>query len=418
MTNKDLFYAIHECKDEYITEVIEDEINQKNTFFYKTRKQGVLKIAVVALVCILAFSTGVSVLAAVSDPFRNWLIKLFDSTKVTMVNTNDEDGHVISLEDSMLITGEKESFVYRYHTEKEEEIVDQVYTIQDDHLSPLTINKCKGNYDGEPFEFQYVRKGKEIFAFNYQGTVSQVFSVIEGNNAYIALYNLDETGDIVQKECIARLNLQTGKIAKISNDHMICNFIMSPNGKVLLCNHRSDAYWSSFDLKTGIETKVKGIDGYAHNDEIYFQDDRHILTLGEEVWNGNQQLYYSTYKIDLQKGKIMEEYKDNGDIHMEWSYKWKNKVLTLSNIINGDSFEIKNVKNTIYPLDEQDDYVLFGNLEEKDAMYLVNLEKKTYKKLDIPKQFYSDIEIHLAISEKKMLVTNGKQAYLVDISEF
>lgn len=418
MTNKDLFYAIHECQDEYIVEVIEDELNQRDTFFYNRRKQGVLKIAVVALICIIAFGTGVSALAAVSDPFRNWLIKLFDGDKVTMLYTNDKDDHVISLEDSMLIAGEKESFVYRYHIEKEEEVVDQVYTIQDDHLSLLTINKFKGNYDGDPFEFQYVRKGKEIFAFNYQGSVSQVFSVTEGDDVYIDLYKLDETRDIVEKECIARLNLQTGKMKKISNDHMICNFVMSPNGKFLLCNHRSDRYWSSFDLKTGIEKKVKGIDGYAHSDEIYFQDDRHILTLGEEVWAGNQQLYYSTYKIDLQKGKIMEEYKDNGEIHMEWSYKWKNKVLKLSNITNGDSFEMKDIKNEIYPLDEQGDYVLFGNLENEDSMYLANLKKKTYKKLDIPKQFYSDIEIHLAISEKKLLVTNGKQAYLVDISEF
>lgn len=418
MTNKDLFYAIHECRDEYIVEVIEDEINQRDAFFYKRKKQGVLKIAVVALICILAFGTGVSALAAVSDPFRNWLMKLFDGDKVTMLYTNDKDNHVISLADSMLIAGEKESFVYRYHIEKEEEIVDQVYTIQDDHLSPLTIHKFKGDYDGEPFEFQYVRKGKEIFAFHYQGSVGQVFSVTEGNNAYIALYKLDETADIVEKECIAQLNLQTGKMKKISNDYMICNFVMSPNGKVLLCNHRSDKYWSSFDLKTGIEKKVKGINGYAHSDEIYFQDDRHILTLGEEAWDGNQQLYYSTYKIDLQKGKITEEYKDNAEIHMEWSYKWKNKVLKLSNITNGDSFEMKDIKNEIYPLDEQGDYVLFGNLEKKDSMYLVNLEKKMYKKLDIPKQFYSDIEIHLAISEKKMLVTDGKQVYLVDISEF
>lgn len=165
MTNKDLFYAIHECRDEYIVEVIEDEINQRDAFFYKRKKQGVLKIAVVALICILAFGTGVSALAAVSDPFRNWLMKLFDGDKVTMLYTNDKDNHVISLADSMLIAGEKESFVYRYHIEKEEEIVDQVYTIQDDHLSPLTIHKFKGDYDGKPFEFQYARKGKEIFAF-------------------------------------------------------------------------------------------------------------------------------------------------------------------------------------------------------------------------------------------------------------
>ena len=77
--------------------------------------------------------------------------------------------------------------------------------------------------------------------------------------------------------------MDTNEIIKLSNDKMICNFVLSPNGKTLLCNFRTKGYWSVFDLKNKTEKKIKKsvINGYATTDEIVFVDDYHILTLGK-----------------------------------------------------------------------------------------------------------------------------------------
>ena len=74
----------------------------------------------------------------------------------------------------------------------------------------------------------------------------------------------------VIKETIAKINLDTNEIIKLSNDKMICNFVLSPNGKTLLCNFRTKGYWSVFDLKNKTEKKIKKsvINGYATTDEI------------------------------------------------------------------------------------------------------------------------------------------------------
>ena len=63
------------------------------------------------------------------------------------------------------------------------------------------------------------------------------------------------------------------------------------------------------------------------------------------------------------------------------------------------------------------DYVIFGDIDmEDDTFYLVNLSKKSWKKIDIPKEFRKNMEMHIVNTQKKILVTNSKKAYLVDVS--
>ena len=63
---------------------------------------------------------------------------------------------------------------------------------------------------------------------------------------------------------------------------------------------------------------------------------------------------------------------------------------------------------------------LFGALEEPDAtFYLVNMEKQTWMKLDLPEEMRRDgVDIHLVGDRGKMLLMNYDEAkaYLVDIS--
>ena len=68
-------------------------------------------------------------------------------------------------------------------------------------------------------------------------------------------------------------------------------------------------------------------------------------------------------------------------------------------------------------VDVSGDYVLFGNLEEKkQAVYLIQLTNHTWKKMNIPRKLRNDMEIHLVKTQKKILITNKKRAYLVDVS--
>lgn len=387
------------------------------------------RTAAAVFLCILALGTGITVAASTSDVFRSFLEQLFGKQEVTEVHLNTdtqikEDApdikidakNMLTLQENTQIVGEQESFISEYHFEKENEIVDRVYRVQKDGLKQLSFSKFQGNYDENTFSFEYVITNQEIYAFNYTGDLDEVFHYVDGNTIYAALYHVNKK-DIIQKACIAALNLKTGEVTKLSDDTMICNFVMSPNGKVILCNHRADGYWSVFDIDTKTEKIVKPIDGYTRTSEIEFLDDYHIITLGQPFMKGNVE-WYSSYLINLRTQKVEKEYKDNGEITMQWSYTWENQSLKIYNITNTQEFSIQNVSDAVQPIGVRGNYALFGNLEEEEAaFYLVNLEKQTFMELDIPKEMQSDLEIHLVKNEKKILITNALKAYLVDISQ-
>ena len=54
--------------------------------------------------------------------------------------------------------------------------------------------------------------------------------------------------------------------------------------------------------------------------------------------------------------------------------------------------------------------------EKKQAVYLIQLTNHTWKKMNIPRKLRNDMEIHLVKTQKKILITNKKRAYLVDVS--
>ena len=49
--------------------------------------------------------------------------------------------------------------------------------------------------------------------------------------------------------------------------------------------------------------------------------------------------------------------------------------------------------------------------------YLCNLAEKSYMKIEALSGLGTELSISLAAKEKKMLLSDGKEAYLVDISE-
>ena len=321
----------------------------------------------------------------------------------------DKNNH-LSLGKNIDLVGDKESFIYKYHKNGDDEIVDEVYSIQDNGLSKLAIKTFSGTYYGSSFSFDYSVINKEIFAFNQTGTLDSVDSVIDGDTVYAHFSKAK--GDTILKSSVAKLNLKTGIIDKFTDDTKICNTKMSPNGKMILFNYRAKGYWTALDTSTGKERKIPGINGYNHTNEIKFIDDYHVLSLSINTTGSSEQAY--TNLIDLTTGKTLHTYKDYGEINVLWNYKYneKNKSLKVYNITNKSSFTIPDMKSEDIAA-ANGNYVLFGELEKLDTFCLCNLETHKYIKFTIPKELRSDIEMYLSAVKSKMLITDGKDAYLV-----
>lgn len=420
-------------KKELLEQSIETESVNSKIKFTNMKK---IKWAMVSLAAVLACTTGITVGANNSDSFKGFLQGLFGTKKVQQVNVesnhknnkreknesknqSNDKGEIpegkIQLNDNMEITGKNETFILEYNKESSEK-VENVYSIKDNQLSRESVKKFKGAYDGENFSFQYVIKDKEICGFNYRGAISEIFQVIDESSIYATLCQTKK--DTIVKEAIVKINLDTNEIEKLSNDRMICNFVLSPNGKTLLCNFRSKGYWSMFDLENKTEKKLKKdiINGYATTDEISYIDDYHILTLGKP-FTRNKTEYYSKYLVNLKNGKIEKEFFNTKiDINLKWTYLFEKNILTIENVIKGDRFQIDISEKNMESIISSEKYAIFGG-DSNDNLYLINFENKQWMKLNIPEKYRDNIQFYLMGKENKMLITFDKNAYIVDISD-
>lgn len=410
--------------EKYIREAIEaEETNARE----KRHVGRVRKFAAAAAVGVVVLGTGVSVGAATSDVFRDWIRVNFLGHEITKVELSPEvkmeeakadlpldDNAHLSLAENMEIYGEKESFVYQYHRKGDDEIIDQVYSIQDNGLKKLEIKNFQGKYDGVGFSFQYAVINQEIFGFNTKGDINGVFHYVDDDHVYAELCSIEK--DTFVKGCIARLDLKTGAVTKLTGDQTIGNMVMSPGGKVILINYRADGYWTVFDISTRQEKRIDEIDGYAHTDEVIFKGDDQVLTYGDTYKKNGEELT-GTKVVDLRTGKRTATYKECGSYEPEWIYEQKKGKIEIRNVEGTVDFSIateKDYKGYPHPLTSRGDYVLLGNLEEQGMpYYLCNLREKTYRKIDAITGFREEVEMYLAAKEGKMLLTDGKEAYLV-----
>lgn len=420
-----------------------DKPNNRPSFIKRCLPFTGLQLINAAAILILVLAVGFGAAAATSGKFHNWIFTAFSKQDIQKAELNtsapdkissdngqstasnpdnnidikaDKNNH-LSLGKNIDLVGDKESFIYKYHKNGDDEIVDEVYSIQDNGLSKLAIKTFSGTYYGSSFSFDYSVINKEIFAFNQTGTLDGVDYVMDGDTVYA--YFSKVKGDTILKSSVAKLNLKTGIIDKFTDDNKICNTKMSPNGKMILFNYRAKGYWTALDTSTGKEIKIPGIDGYNHESQIKFIDDYHVLSL-LVISTGNNAKTYSeqvcTNLIDLTTGKTLHTYKDYGEINVLWNYKYneKNKSLKVYNITNKNSFTIPDMKSEDIAIAYANgNYVLFGDLEGPDTFCLCNLDTHKYIKFTIPKELRSDIEMYLSAVKSKMLITDGKDAYLV-----
>ena len=456
MTGKDLYEAIHQCDDEYIektAERIEKNLSRKSpspkgVISRLWRHSAAFRTVAAIFLCIVALGMGVSVLATASDAFREWLFDMFSGHEVTELHIGSEgntagnaadepagtkegngetsqpdipadENHRISLKDNMLVFGDKETVVAETHYDEETENVkiDRVYGIQGNGLKELPVYSFQGEYDGVPFSFEYAICHQEIHGFNLEGAINEVFSYFDEKSVYVQLMDDGEN----YKECIAKLDLETGIMEKLSGDKVYANCTMSPGGKVILCNYRADGYWTVFDLKEKTEKRIEAINAYTRGDEIEFLDDTTILTFGEDLVEKTDdgiRTQAQTCKVDLRTGQVLETYPGYGEADMEWNSSVKKNTLELTNIVTGETFSIEGADKNTHFLGKAGDYAMYGDKEENNSPYfLVNLAKKTFMKINVPQEMHFDVEMYLAGAEKKLLLANETEAYIVDVSE-
>lgn len=457
MTGKDLFEAIHQCEDRYIEQTAENllqktEKERKSSIWFfrgaasRRNAEGRATVwetfarrAVAVLLCIFVLGMGISALAVASDAFREWIQEMFSGHEVTELNIGGtetgnadtstesfpdipaDENNRISLKDDMIVWGDRETVIAETHYDKKKKqtIFKRVYQVQGNGLKELTIHSYDGDYDGKPFSFEYVIVHQEIFGFNLEGAIQEVFGYVDmGDSRSVYVQLSDDSGD-QYKGCIAKINLDALEIEKLSGDQMYADCVISPGGTKMLCLHRADNYASVLDLKTKDEKKIAAVHGISRTDEIEFVDDNTILTYGDyvdEVINGVTYSQQQVLKVDLRTGEVMDTYTGIGDVSMQWE-SVQGDPLILRNMVSGDTFSVEGTDARIHFMKRAGDYALFGNKEENAPYFLVNLSTRRSMKIDIPKEMSDQVEMYLAGAEKKLLLASDTEGYIVDVSQ-
>lgn len=449
MDKKELFRAIDACKDNFIKEAAEDIQKRKPSviqrFFFVNssentekdmRKLSGVRVAVAIVICVIVLSIGVQTAARVSTVFRDWIEQTFqiksssDNQKGKNGRSNEEEtGRVrrrnnkadegqdsvlqiekVPMKDSLQIVGTNESFIYEGKTEGDsDEIIEKVYSIKDGKLSKLPMQSFSGSYKRNTFSFQYSIIDQEIFGYNYSENLVQVFDQInKQGEVYLSVENAKGNEQIL---CV---NLKSGECRQVAKPGNGMNMSMSPDGKYILINH-SKSYWTVFNTENETERKVEGLSGYALSNEYDFINDDHIAAVGDAFTKNNTEFYRLNY-IDLETGKV-KVYSEYGDIKGCWTYQcdMKKKQLEIENLITKQK-EVIPLKQAedVHIMQINGDYVLLGT-DSGDVYYLYNLQDETYRELDIPKEIRGTLEMYIAKKEKKLLLTNEKEAYLVNL---
>lgn len=449
MDKKELFRAIDACKDNFIKEAAEDIQKRKPSviqrFFFVNslenaekdmKKLSGVRVAVAIVICVIVLSIGVQTAARVSTVFRDWIEQTFqiksssDNQKGKNGRSNEEEtGRVrrrnnkadegkdsvlqiekVPMKDSLQIVGTNESFIYESKTEGDsDEIIEKVYSIKDGKLSKLPMQSFSGSYKRNTFSFQYSIIDQEIFGYNYSENLMQVFDQInKQGEVYLSVENAKGNEQIL---CV---NLKSGECRQVAKPGDGMNMSMSPDGKYILINH-SKSYWTVFNTENETERKVEGLSGYALSNEYDFINDDHIAAVGDAFTKNNTEFYRLNY-IDLETGKV-KVYSEYGDIKGCWTYQcdMKKKQLEIENLITKQKkvIPLKQAED-VHIMQVNGDYVLLG-ADSGDVYYLYNLQDETYRELDIPEEIRGTLEMYIAKKEKKLLLTNEKEAYLVNL---
>lgn len=418
MDRKDLFCAIDECRDSFVQDTAEDiekkKIKKSGVRWFCGRNFGFLTgVRVVAAVFIMAviLSIGVKTAAKVSTVFCDWIKQTFGID----IGDNSESERII-FRDNMQVTGVNESFIYESRWDKKDnEIVEKVYSIgKRGKLKKLSVKSFTGTCNGKTISFDYSVIGQEIFGYNCKGDTAGVFHKINKNNeVYVdVMRGIHRDSETAGSEGIICVNLKTGECRQVLKDGNGRNMSMSSQGKYILINYNKE-YWTAFDTEKETEKKVEGLSGVALSDEYDFVDANHITTAGDAFVKEDTEYYRLNY-VDLRTGKT-KIYSDYGDMKGRWSYQYKKGKITVHDIVSGNDETITTKgEKAIHMMNVTGNYVLFAE-DNYETYYLYNLENGKSRELTVPKEIRGTLDLHIVQKEEKLLLTNEKEGYLVDM---
>lgn len=339
-----------------------------------------LILTMLTIFCLVFGSIGV--IYATNPTFREWLSSLFSKENVQQ-NTILEDNEKYGLEDI---------FLYIY---KDEEMITKVYTYKENDFVKKEIQHFNGQFNHQDYTFDYVIEKDRILSFHHTGVILKTYAPIFHTKVYVWLTNSN-------KNNLGILDLKTQQITQITNDDISVNSIVSPQGEYILIN-KNDQYWSVYDRVNQKESRVNDIYPYAHSNEVNFIDESHVVTYGEE---GN------TIIIDLKTGKVKKYDVQTLDTTVIYLDVNKNGKSYLRNILNDNSYELKDNFIESYGLRTYGGRFLFFQDNKMFSIYDINNNKITeINSLDF------NIEEISQLDEHHILFGQEEQIYVVEIKK-
>ena len=340
------------------------------------------KLVIIRLILLLCFSS-FGVAYAYNEEFRSWIYHQFQMTSVEEFHSTDQELWI------------ENSFLYYYHNDNDQMIIDSVYVLQDGKYVKQKIKHKKGIYQKQDYSFDYVRYQDQILTFNEKGYIQYTVPYLNGDTMY---FGSSDTN-------LCSLDLKNQDINKITYDNDSVNFFISPKRTYILIN-KNDKYWTVYNTKTQTEKVLNDLNPYAHSNEHAFLSDEELLVYNSDcktsiinlktltTTNLNVECIYpavSTYtlKFDYHKTIITDVYQN------------KQQIVD----IDLEKYDYNVCNNR---------FIIFHSLDDKKIV-IVDFYKNKMKVLDY---LGTNVYIGCFITEEKYLtLTDGQDYYIISLSE-
>lgn len=364
-----------------------------NANFKTTKNKRSIKVKYTFAVVLIILAVGISSLTityALSESFRGWLNEQFgDDTIIT--DSKDLPGS--TNKDTIALDLEKE----RWYIENQFiGIVDdnymykKVYILENDKLVECPVNEFQGDIDGNNYSFKYAKYENRIIGYDFQGCVVGVLPKVVNNMIYV-------TVDLSNKFDLARINLDTGKLEYITNDHISVNPIASPNQTNILIN-KNHQVWENYNTETGVSNVVKTIDPYMHSNVITFIDENTVVTYDE---NGSGILV----DVLTDTSTPLDKFPLEGTLV---NIDYTDDKIIFTNIITGAVCQMDYVytSGTYCNLN----YIVLFNI---DKLYLYDIDHNKVIDLNSDKKADEKLVDVLLIDDSHLFITTDKRVYIL-----
>lgn len=353
---------------------------------HKTKVFYMNKLVITGLIMILCFSS-FTVIYAYNEEFRSWIYQQFQIKSVEPIYKIDKQCTFIN------------SFLYYYHESNNEQVIDNIFVLQNGKYIEQEIKHMEGVYQNQNYSFDYVRYQNQILTFNEKGYIVYSLMYLNGDIMY---FGSSDTN-------LCSLNLKNQDVKKLTKDNDSVNFAISPETTYILIN-KTDKYWTVYNTKTHQERALKDLPAYAHSNEFSFLDDKKLITFNNnnktciidlttlKSTNLNVECIYpsaSTFTLEFDENKtiindIYQNRKQTIDINFKtYDYAvFKNRYIVFSSFDNKKIVIVDFNENKVKELDylgteeyiecfiTEDNYLIITNTQD---YYIISLNEISYK---------------------------------------